>query len=152
MHGGNPRIEFSLALVDVILSLVALSLSCRIAPCGKSYRLDSRKCPKTILNSVHCSKSRFSILPHLMNYSAPSHSEHCYEWLGALLWITVHRVTRSTVMNDSVHCYEIKLGALLWIKAQSTASKRGRICVIHSGIKSKIVTRNLEYWLFISDF
>ena len=60
-----------------------------------NYRLDSRKCPKTILNSVHCSKSRFSIVPHLMHYSAPSHSEHCYEWLGALLW----NKTRSTVMN-----------------------------------------------------
>ena len=48
-HGGILRIEFSLALVDVILSLVAFGHSCRIAstcakensilripPCGKA--------------------------------------------------------------------------------------------------------------------
>ena len=49
LHGGILRIEFSLALVDVILSLVAFGHSCRIAstcakensilripPCGKA--------------------------------------------------------------------------------------------------------------------
>ena len=54
-HGGILRIEFSLALVDVILSLVAFGHSCRIAstcakensilripPCGKATILTEK--------------------------------------------------------------------------------------------------------------